>query len=94
VTRTRQQMQEAGKPIYPTDTGHKAHANVSFEPIKRAKSASGYQNAELKRLAFLRLHLPDAMYSNVRSASLLINTRPASLQQNAGLIKSAFLKCH
>ena len=48
--------------------------------IRRAKSVSGYQNAELKRLAFLRFHLPDAIFSNARSASLLIDTRLASLQ--------------
>ena len=62
--------------------------------IRCVKSASGYQNTELKRLAFLRLHLTDAMFSNARSVSLFIDTRPASLQQNAGLIKSAFLKCY
>ena len=61
--------------------------------IRRVKSASGYQNGELKRLAFLRLHLTDAMFSNARFMSLLINTRPASLRQNTGLIKSVFLKC-
>jgi len=60
--------------------------------IRRAKSAYGYQNTELKRLAFLRLHLTDAMFSKARFASLLIDTRPVSLQQNAKLIKSAFLK--
>ena len=43
--------------------------------IRRAKFMSGYQNAELKRLAFLGLHLPDVMFSNARSASLLIDTK-------------------
>ena len=61
--------------------------------ISRAKSASGYQNAELKRLAFLRLHLPNSTFSNARSVPLLKDTRPVSLQQNVGLIKSAFPKC-
>ena len=61
--------------------------------IRRSKSAPGYQNAELKRLAFLRLHLTDAMFSNARSASLLRYTRPTSLQQNLGLIKFVLLKC-
>ena len=45
--------------------------------IRRAKSASEYQNAELKRLAFLRLHLPDTMFSNARSVPLLRDMRPA-----------------
>ena len=60
--------------------------------IRRVKSASGYQNAKLKRLAFLRPYLIDAMINNVRPASLLRDTRPASLLLNAGLMKSASLK--
>jgi len=48
--------------------------------IRQAKSASRYQNAELKRLAFLRLHLPDAVFSNVRSVSLLRDMRLVSLR--------------
>jgi len=39
--------------------------------IRRAKSMYGYQNTELKRLAFLRPYLTDVMFSNARSASLL-----------------------
>ena len=60
--------------------------------IRRAKSACSDQNAKLKRLTFLRLHLSNATFSSARSVPLLRDTRPASLQQNAGLIKSAFLK--
>ena len=47
--------------------------------IRRAKFASGYQNAEFKRLTFLKLYLTDAMFNNARSTSLLIDTKPASL---------------
>ena len=54
--------------------------------IRRAKSASECQNAELKRLTFLRLHLPDAIFSNARSASLLRDTRPASLEHNVKIM--------
>ena len=56
----------------------------SLNCIRREKSASEYQNAELMRLAFLRPYLVDATFSNARSASL---------RQNAGLMKSPFLKC-
>ena len=62
--------------------------------VKRVKSASGYQNIKLEKLAFLRLYLTYAMISNARSASLLRDTRPTSLLQNAGLMKFASLKCH
>ena len=87
-------MQEARKTICPADTEREAHACVSSESYQtREVCVSGYQNAELKKLALLRLHLPDAMFSNAMSAFLLIDTRPASLQQNVGLIKSVFLKC-
>ena len=48
--------------------------------IRRAKSASKYQNTELKRLIFLRPYLTHAMFSNVRSVSLLRDTRPLSLR--------------
>jgi len=61
--------------------------------ISRVKSVSGYQNVELRRLAFLRLYLLDATFSNVRSVPLLRDTRPVSLRRNAGLIKSVFPKC-
>jgi len=61
--------------------------------FRRAKSVSRYQNTELKRLTFLRLHLTDIMFSKAKSASPLIDTRHTSLQQNTGLIKSSFLKC-
>ena len=39
--------------------------------IIREKSVSGYQNAELKRLTFLRRYLTDAMFSNASFVSLL-----------------------
>ena len=42
--------------------------------IRHVKSASGYQSAELTRLAFLRPYLTDAMFSNTRFASLLRDT--------------------
>ena len=61
--------------------------------VRCVKFASGYQNVELKKLAFLRPYLTDAMFSNARSASLLRDTRPASLRQNARLMKSVFLNC-
>ena len=32
--------------------------------IRRAKSASGDQNTDLKKLALLRLHLPNATFNN------------------------------
>ena len=47
--------------------------------VRRAKSVFGDQDAKLKWLAFLKLHLTNATFSNVRSASLLRDTRPASL---------------
>ena len=61
--------------------------------LRHVKYVSGYQNVKLKKLVFLRLHLTDSMFSNARSASLLIDTRPAFLRQNVGLIKSVFHKC-
>ena len=61
--------------------------------IRRMKSVSGYQSAELTKLAFLRPYLADAMFSNARSASLLRDTRPVSLIQNVELIMSVSLKC-
>ena len=61
--------------------------------IRREKSASGYQNAELMRFVFLRFNLADMMFSNARSAYLLRDMRPASLGQNARLMKSVFLQC-
>jgi len=61
--------------------------------IRRAKSASGCQNAELMKLTFLRPYLADATFSNARFTSLLRDTRPASLRQKAGFMKFAFLKC-
>ena len=64
-----------------------------LETNQHAKSASGYQNAELMRLAFMRAYLVNMTFSNARSASLLRDTRPASLHQNTRLMKSAFLKC-
>ena len=51
--------------------------------IRHAKSASGYQSTELKRLTFLRLYLTDAMFNNARFASLLIDTRLVFLRHNA-----------
>jgi len=42
------------------------------------------------RLAFLSV---DVMFSNASSASLLRDTRPASLYQNVRLTKFAYLKC-
>ena len=48
--------------------------------IRRAKSASGYQNVELKRLAFLRLHLTDVMFSN---ASQRHETRVSTTEREA-----------
>jgi len=60
--------------------------------IRRAKFASRYQNTEFKRLTFLRLHLPDATFSNARSVSLLRDMRPVSTTE-AGLIKSVFSNC-
>jgi len=62
--------------------------------VRRLKFTFRDQNAELEKLAFLRPPLSDATFSNARSVPLLRGTRPASLQQNAGLIKSMFPKCH
>jgi len=61
--------------------------------VRRVKSAFGDQNARLKKLVFLKPYLLNASFSDARSVSLLGNTRPASLLQNAGLRESAFLKC-
>jgi len=61
--------------------------------IRCAKSASAYQNAELKRLTFLRSYLTNVMLSNARFVSLFRDTRPVSLRRNMRLMKSAFLKC-
>ena len=47
--------------------------------IRRARSASGYQNAKLMKSAFLEFYLRDTMFNNARSASFLKDTRPASL---------------
>ena len=65
-------MKEAEKIICPTDIGCESQAASILNYIRRAKSASGYQNAELKRLAFRRPYLIDAM-------SLLRDTRPVSM---------------
>ena len=61
--------------------------------VSRAKSVFGDQNSKLKRLAFLRLHLSNAMFSSARSVTLLRDTRLVSLKQNAGPRRSTFLKC-
>ena len=61
--------------------------------IRRVKSVFGYQSAELIRLAFLRPCFTDATFSNAKSASLFRGMRPVFLHQNAGLMKSASLKC-
>ena len=61
--------------------------------VRRVKSASEYQNTELKKLTFLRPYLIDMMFSNTRLVSLLRDTRPASLLQNVGLMKFASLMC-
>ena len=73
--------------------------NARFKPasllsyVRGAKSAFGELNAKLKRLVFLKLHFPNAMFSSARSVPLLRETRPVSPQSNAGLRRSAFLKC-
>jgi len=77
-------MKEAEKIICPTDIVCETQAMSILDCIRRAKSASGYQNAELKRLAFRRPYLTVA-------TSFLRDTRPASLCQNARLMKFAFL---
>ena len=60
---------------------------------EHAKSAFGDQNVKLKKLALSRSHLLNTTFKDARFMSLLKNTRPASLRQNAGLRKSAFSKC-
>jgi len=47
--------------------------------VRRAKSVFRDQNAKLKRLVFLKLHLSNATLSNAGSASLLRDMRPVSL---------------
>ena len=70
--------------------------NVKLKPVsllsyvRCVKSAYGDQN-EPNRLAFLRLHFPNATFSSARAMLLLRDTRPASLQPNAKLRKSACL---
>ena len=71
--------------------------NVRLKPasllsyVRRVKSAYGDQNAKPNRLAFLRLHFPNATFSSARSVPLLRDTRPESLQSNAELRKPACL---
>ena len=62
--------------------------------IRCVKSTSGCQSVELMRLVFLRPCLTGVTFSNTKFASLLRDTRPVTLRQNAGLIKSTSLKCH
>ena len=59
--------------------------------VKRTKSAYRDQNAKPNRLAFLRLHFPNATFSSARAMLLLRGTRPASLQPDAELKKPACL---
>jgi len=59
--------------------------------VRCIKSASGYQNIELKTLMFLRSCLTDAMFSNARSMSLFRDTRSVSLYQIARLMNFVFL---
>ena len=49
--------------------------------IKRTKSAYGDQNAKPNRLAFLRLHFPNATFSSARAMLLLRDTRPRLYNQ-------------
>jgi len=56
------------------------------------KSAFRDKNAKLKKLALLRLHLLNVMFSDLRSMSLLRNMRLASLPQNVRLRNSTFPK--
>jgi len=86
-------MKKAEKVICPADTGREAQARSLLNSIRCVKSASGYQSAELMRLAFLRPYLTDVTFSNAKSASLLRDMRPVFLRQNTGLVKSASLKC-
>ena len=58
---------------------------------RRVKSAYGDQNAKPNRLAFLRLHFLNAMFSSARAMLLLRDTRPASLQPDVELRKPACL---
>jgi len=74
-----QQMKKAGKIIVQQIQDVMLRPASFLNCIRRAKSASGYQNAELKRLAFLRPYFTDAMFSNARSVSFLRDTRLASL---------------
>jgi len=60
--------------------------------VRCAKSAYGDQNAKPDTLAFLRLHIPNATLSSARFVPLLRDTRPTSLQPNAGLRGSVFLE--
>jgi len=59
------------KTIYPADIGREAQARVSSDSIRRVKSTSRYQNAELMRHVFLRPYLTDVTFSNARFAFLL-----------------------
>ena len=78
--------------IYPMDIEREAQARVSSEPRQTRESAFRDLNAKLRRLAFLKLHFPNATFSNVRSVPLLRDTRLVSLQLNAGPRRPAFLK--
>ena len=68
--------------------------NARLKPaslLSYTKSAYGDQNAKPNKHAFLRLHFPNATFCSARAMLLLKDTRPASLQPNAKLRKSACL---
>ena len=82
-------MEEAGKAIFQQIQDARFNPASLLNNTRRVKSASGYQSAELTRLAFLRPYLIDAIFNNARSASLLRDTRPTSSCQNVRLMKFA-----
>ena len=69
-------MKFASLKFYLRDAIFSNARSASF--LKETRPVSPYQNAELMKSVFLKLHLTDA-----RSASLLKGTRPVFLCQNA-----------
>ena len=59
--------------------------------VRRAKFAFGDVNVKPTRPAFLKLHFPNATFSSARSIPFFRHTRPASLQSDIELKKSAYL---
>ena len=85
------QAQEAGTIICPADIEARLRPVSLLSCVRHTKSTYGDQNAKPNRLAFLRLHFPNAMFDSARAMLLLRDTRLVPLQPNTELRKSACL---